>query len=998
PPSVRRGDVAFRYKQYQDAVTAYRIYLDETEHGEYTPRVFYQTALAEYRLKRYRDVLTTLGQLQARYPNGRWVQVDALRGDAERALEHPTAALKAWDAGWVLGSDSDRRKLQRRITEVAGRLNDVELAGARRVVTNRQVIKLLDQQIAARQPAPIAEPIPEAPAERGVEVPNAKASIPPAVLEEPLTEIAPPAKPQEAAGAPIEPPSPASVAAEPGQHGTVEEEPLPEPPSVTATGAEPEELRVAETPGTADVPPARVSAEAEVTAGTGKVGCLLPLSGPRHHVGERALRGIRLVFGADSDRVAIKDTGSDPALAQRMFEEFAADRAVLAVIGPESHDEAVRVAPEAQRASMPLLLLSQDDALSGGYVLQAGLRPSRQIRALLDYAVNKVRLHRFGVVYPDDRRGREFLSAFQTEVERHGGTVVGADAYPLGSAGAAPDVRTVRKWRDAQNLQAVFLPDDATAAARFARFLQDDMPDVTLLGVHGWEGLTAAGGGGEVNGVLFSDGFYAGSQRPAAHEFVARFRYVYGETPGMLEAEAYDAAVLAQRALEGGANSRAALLRLLRTVGPVKGATGALDVKPEGLDRGVFLLQVYDGQLREVTAGPLAGGAEDTLAAFKRSVPAPGARAPVSRGADTVPPEHGEPEGSGVAHAPTGARHEPGAKVACLLPLTGPDRAYGKRSLAGLRLAFADAPEQLVVRDSGGDSARSADLLGRLQHDQTVLAVIGPLRSSEARVAAHLAERVQLPLLLLSPRDGLAGRFALQAGVTRSQQVRQLVRYARMTLEAEQFGITYPHDHYGSAFAKAFEEEVARRGGHVVGTYAYQPGATDFGGAVAKVQGWHLRGLDALFIPDTARTAAALGAQVRREMPGLALLGTESWHDAGALAQAGAAIDGAIFADTFSADSTRPSTRRFVQRFKRRAGYLPTGFEAQAFDAAMAVRHAIAEGATSREQLVARLRSLGRFEGAGELRWVSDGLRRAVSLFRYRNGTVEEVALPSSGT
>ena len=338
------------------------------------------------------------------------------------------------------------------------------------------------------------------------------------------------------------------------------------------------------------------------------------------------------------------------------------------------------------------------------------------------------------------------------------------------------------------------------------------------------------------------------------------------------------------------------------------------------------------------------------------------------------------------------AEPEPDTKVACLLPLTGPDHTYGQRSLAGLRLAFADAPRELVVRDTGGEPAISTKLLQQLQDDPKVVAVIGPLRSSEAEVAAAFAERQQLPMLLLSQREGLAGRFVLQAAMTRSQQIDLLVGYAVGTMQLHKFGVVYPDDGYGSAFATAFKSAAANHGASIGGLQSYPAGRPNYGSLAATVRRWHQAGVDGLFIPDAAPTAIAIAADVRGVVPEMALLGTESWNDAATLSSAGAGINGAVFADAFFVDSGRPSTRQFVERFERGAGRPPSVFEAQAFDAGMVVRRALGAGATSREQIIAGLSSQGSFEGAGELRAGADGFQRTVSLLRYRDGRVEEVA------
>lgn len=576
--AVRRGDEAFQYKEYEKAVAAYRTYLDQTDHGLYTARTFYKSALAQYRLGHYREVLTTLDELSERYPKEHWVQVEVLRGDTARAMGHPTAALEAWDAAWKIGGDAERQQLRQRILSTARQLSDPELAGARQVVSSDDVAELLDQQVARRQTHEINEPIPDESRE-GETMAKAPSRVPApaqAAAPKPGTKVAARAVTKETEQAPATRPAESpKVAAEVGNGGSA---------------SLPGRAALAEAP------------QVEPVQGTAKVGCLLPLSGPSRQLGQRSLRALRLAFGAESDRLVVKDTGSDPVAAANMLDELARDPSVLVVIGPLEGDVAQGVAPRAEQAHLPLLLLSPGGGPTGQFVLQAGVGRSGEVHALLDYAMGKVRLRRFGVLYPKDAHGKELLEAFRTEVERRGGTVVGAGAYPPGSENVASDVRIVKKWRQAQNLQAVFLPDSATAAAGFAKSLQETMPDVTLLGVHGWEGLASPDGA--LNGVLFAEDFYGGSARAGTRAFVAAFLQTYDEAPGVAEAQAYDAALLARRALDTGARSRSDLLRQLRGLGPVEAATGELKVTAEGVQRIPFLLQVYDGKLQEVSAPP----------------------------------------------------------------------------------------------------------------------------------------------------------------------------------------------------------------------------------------------------------------------------------------------------------------------------------------------------------------------------------------------------------
>jgi len=998
PASVRRGDEAFRYEQYSTAIDAYRNYIDQTEQGAYTARVMYKTALAEYRLTHYRATLSTLDDLSERYPKGHWVQVEALRGDAERALGNNMAALQDWEKAWKLANDRDRQKLRKRIVTTAQDLSDVDLARARRMATDQGFAALLDRQIAARQPPELGEPVPNAP-ESTLEPETEVASAPPPIVEEPtepvetvqLKDVVNTAR-KIAPSPPVEveplPPADKPTWSPPQAAGSAPanaDKPTWSPPQAAGPAPANADNTTWPPPQAAGPAPAKTLARGE-----GQIGCLLPLSGSARGLGERAMRGVRLVFGADDNRLVVADTEGSPQAAVRQFEDLAHNPTVLAVIGPVRGEDAQVVARRAEELHVPVLLLSPDDGVSGKFALPVGATRAEQITRLVDYAMGKFRLRRFGILYPKD--AADVAATFRSAVERRGGGIVGALAYPPGADNLTSAAATVRGWRNRDNLQAVFLPDGAAVAAEFANFLQREMPDVTLLGVQEWESL--ANQHGNLNGVLFADRFYANSARPATRAFVERFQQTYHETPGLIEADAYDAAMLAESALAKGANSPASMSQVLRGLGPVNGAAGDMTMTPKGSLRTAFLLQVSEGRLEEVGepyALPLAAGAEPAPVPPLATAPVAEAQ-PLPPQAEALPAEPvGAPASVPAARAQPGTTNDAHVKVACLLPLTGPDQAYGKRALAGLRLAFANTPEQLVVRDTGGDPAGTADWLGRLQNEPEVVAVVGPLRSSEAEIAAPIAERQRLPLLLLSQREGLGGHYVLQVAMTRTQQVRLLVHHVVDALKLRRLGIAYPNDGYGSAFAETFKREAANQGASIVGTHPYPPGTSNFASVVVDVRGWQEEGLDALFIPDAAPTATVLAADVRSEMPAVVLLGSESWNDTKSLADAGSAIDGAIFADAFFADSARPSTREFVQQFVRQMGQTPTVFEAQAFDAGMALRRVIAGGATSREEIITALRGLGTFEGAGELRGAPGGLERSVSLLRYHNGKVEEV-------
>ena len=150
--------------------------------------------------------------------------------------------------------------------------------------------------------------------------------------------------------------------------------------------------------------------------------------------------------------------------------------------------------------------------------------------------------------------------------------------------------------------------------------------------------------------------------------------------------------------------------------------------------------------------------------------------------------------------------------------------------------------------------------------------------------------------------------------------------------------------------------------------------------------------MQAVFIPDAAPTAVKVAAAARQAAPQIQLLGTESWNEPDVLSAAGRGIDGAVFADSFFIGSGTPSTTDFVARFRALNGHDPSGFEAQAYDAGMLVREAVAQGARSRGAVLQYLRAVTGYRGAGTIASGASGLKPDLVLLQVRDGRLASIS------
>lgn len=302
----------------------------------------------------------------------------------------------------------------------------------------------------------------------------------------------------------------------------------------------------------------------------------------------------------------------------------------------------------------------------------------------------------------------------------------------------------------------------------------------------------------------------------------------------------------------------------------------------------------------------------------------------------------------------------PGA-VGVILPLSGNYAAYGRQVLAAVELGLGlfspglGPGATLYIEDSKSQASEAAAAVTRLVDQRKVMAVIGPMGAATSLAAARQAQNKQVPLITLSQVEGItkAGQYVFQNSLTPAQQVEALLHEAMDLRHKNRFAIIAPANAYGKGFSQLFAARVAQRQGQVVDmeTYSlqikdfaplvkrisglppgqYRPGAQDAPRPVIKFQ--------ALFMPDGPERAAMLLPQLfYHDLDKVLVMGTSLWYDPKLLQQAGRFMGNTIFPVGFNPTSPRPEVKSFVQQYQDALGRPPGLLEAQAYDAALALR------------------------------------------------------------
>ncbi|MCP4693594.1 MAG: ABC transporter substrate-binding protein [Desulfobacterales bacterium] len=417
------------------------------------------------------------------------------------------------------------------------------------------------------------------------------------------------------------------------------------------------------------------------------IGCLFPLTGGSKIFGERALNGVELALnrlagreGADSFRIVVKDTASDPERAENAVKELVEDR-VSAIIGP-FHFTAEAAADMAQVLETPIITITQKDRITGrgGYVFRHFITPEMQVRALVSHAAGTLGMRRFAILYPDGKYGRKFMNLFWDEALLQGGRIVGLEKYdtrrtdfadpikklvgryheippdlmdlvhppleeppdeiseddaPASEEGAASPGRRSSDDDDEPpaivDFDAVFLPDKPSRAGLIIpQLAYYDVDGVQLLGTNLWHSQKIIEMAGPyVQGAVMPDIFFAESDSPAVAEFVALHEETYGKKPGFVEAVTYDTATLLLNILgQPDANDRSAVRDRLMTVNDFQGVTGSIAMDEEGsADKKLYLLNIEGRSFVEVKP-PEKPAPDGPGEAPREEAPEPGEEAP----------------------------------------------------------------------------------------------------------------------------------------------------------------------------------------------------------------------------------------------------------------------------------------------------------------------------------------------------------------------------------
>lgn len=312
----------------------------------------------------------------------------------------------------------------------------------------------------------------------------------------------------------------------------------------------------------------------------------------------------------------------------------------------------------------------------------------------------------------------------------------------------------------------------------------------------------------------------------------------------------------------------------------------------------------------------------------------------------------------------------------CLLPLSGPFAPFGEEVLKGVQLglgvfgsADGDGPRlEMLIKDTKGSPETASQAMKALANQEHVIGVIGPLSSKASVAAARVAEKLGVPIITLTQREGITGegKMVFRNFLVPSKEIKKIISTAVVDLDLKRFAILYPDNPYGRFFMNKFWDGIDEAGAAITAVESYKPDQTDFAEQIKKMTGlyyprpaslvkklWEMKtpyeleteiepdgpqpiiDFDAIFIPDSYQRIIMIAPQLMYyDVTGVQLIGTSLWQSPKLIEMAGKYVQGAIFPSGFFRNQPDPEVRGFVRSYEKNFNAKPGILAATGYDTA----------------------------------------------------------------
>ena len=280
--------------------------------------------------------------------------------------------------------------------------------------------------------------------------------------------------------------------------------------------------------------------------------------------------------------------------------------------------------------------------------------------------------------------------------------------------------------------------------------------------------------------------------------------------------------------------------------------------------------------------------------------------------------------------------------------MSGSVAAYGMDCVRAANLAFEQVnakggilngrPLKLVTYDNQSDASQAIVGTSYLINEEKVVAILGAATSSLSMSIGPVVKSREIPMITptgTNPKITQISGFIFRACIIDDFQGDVMASYAYRNLRARRAAILIDQSsEYSKGLARYFKQRFTTLKGTIVAELGFLPEDRDFDPLLKQIRNSKA---DVIYAPIYYQSAGIIVRQAREAKMDLPILGGDGWDFPNELSLAASpkALNNIYYTNHYSADSTSPQNKAFVQAYKARYGQTPGGVAALGYDAAM---------------------------------------------------------------
>jgi len=266
------------------------------------------------------------------------------------------------------------------------------------------------------------------------------------------------------------------------------------------------------------------------------------------------------------------------------------------------------------------------------------------------------------------------------------------------------------------------------------------------------------------------------------------------------------------------------------------------------------------------------------------------------------------------------------------------------KAAGGLAIGGKKYPVELVIEDNEAKAESAVKVATKMITEDEILVMVGPQASKQAVPAGEVANNYNTPMITpwsTNPNTTKDRPYVFRACFLDPFQGPVVANFIKEEYEFKKAAVLYDvASDYPKGLAEFFKKawEDINGPGSVAAFESFTTKDTDFSSQLTKIK---QSGAEFIFTPQYYNEVALIVQQARELGFKAPIVGSDSWGSAETVKLCGEACYGLFFSTHYAAAGAKGDTKKFIDRYNQKYGYVPDDVAALTWDAMRLVEAAL---------------------------------------------------------